>query len=73
MAPSSNVASFLGCFSAVHYNLQRFADWGDQVPVQNHSAVRSAKMSATHLKNLYTRDVTGVALSTVRLSSSTVT
>uniref|UniRef100_A0A8W8KVV4 Uncharacterized protein n=1 Tax=Magallana gigas TaxID=29159 RepID=A0A8W8KVV4_MAGGI len=40
MIPSSVGSSFLGFFGAVHYNLQRCADWGDQLPVRDHPAIR---------------------------------
>lgn len=33
-------SSFNGCLCAVRYNLQSFADWGDQVSDRNHSAFR---------------------------------
>uniref|UniRef100_K1QAP8 Uncharacterized protein n=1 Tax=Magallana gigas TaxID=29159 RepID=K1QAP8_MAGGI len=40
MIPSSDGSSFLGCFGAVHYNLQRCADWDDQLPARDHPAIR---------------------------------
>ena len=46
VAPSSDGSSFLGCFGAVHYSLQRCTDWGDQVPARNHLALHPTYWSS---------------------------
>ncbi|VDH94644.1 Hypothetical predicted protein, partial [Mytilus galloprovincialis] len=43
-------SSFLGCFGAVHYNLQRCADWGDQVPARNHLAIHPLMRAMSYRK-----------------------